>query len=606
MSNNSKIIFIMKNALKLVLLLFVFTNTFSAVAQEDLETLDRNYFQLSPRVGYDFPTYNNNTPYIDYKGGLDLGLSLDYYWNWFGLGVDFDYIKNKPESTYPTSNLFASDGLTPINTFSLSEDNITRIFYGIGPNVQFRNKTGRFKTEFNTRVGLASIKGGRTYLEGASAVGNYPLNAHAGYDDSGVFSVKGQLRFTYFITKKFGINAGAYYMRHFGVQELNESGVSALYQPFASRSENADSPLIALEGEALLRDKPCDCDISSIGVFAGITYKFTKTITKAEKENVCPVCEEDHMPHCCATCGCGITITAKDKFTGQILPDTDIVLKDLNENIVQSGKTNSYGVVVFNDVMEDNYVISGKLFDIALEDESLTKEEFKNCQKESAGIQKVIIYGDENFILKGNVVECNIDEGIEGVNIILKDKVNSREKHTLSDSAGEFLYHLKQASDYVLNGKKDGYYSNEVEVSTSSYNREKALFIDFEMCVDPCGKAIKLDNINFDLDKAEILAASIPDLERIVKLMKDNPNIRVEMSSHTDSQGSDEYNRRLSQRRADATVNYIASQGIAKDRLIARGAGETELKNTKCANNVPCTDDEHRINRRTEFKVVCY
>lgn len=126
------------------------------------------------------------------------------------------------------------------------------------------------------------------------------------------------------------------------------------------------------------------------------------------------------------------------------------------------------------------------------------------------------------------------------------------------------------------------------------------------MCVDPCGKAIKLDNINFDLDKSEILPKAIPDLERIVKLMKDNPNIKVEMSSHTDSQGSDAYNQRLSQRRADATVNYIVNQGISKDRLIARGAGETELKNKKCTNNVPCSDDEHRINRRTEFKVICF
>ena len=199
-------------------MLFVFANTFSAMSQQ--EPLDRNYFQLSPRVGYDFPTYNNNTPYIDYKGGLDLGLSLDYYWNWFGLGADFDYIKNTPKSTYSTSDLFEADRMTPINSFSLSEDNISRMFYGIGPNVQFRNKMGTFTTEINTRFGLASIKGGRTYLEGTStALNTYPLNFHAGYKDSEVLTAKGQIRFTYFINKNIGINAGAYYMRHFGVQE---------------------------------------------------------------------------------------------------------------------------------------------------------------------------------------------------------------------------------------------------------------------------------------------------------------------------------------------------------------------------------------------------
>jgi hypothetical protein len=78
----------MKNLLKLLLFVFVFSNTLTTTAQE--ESLDQNYFQLSPRIGYDFPTYKNKTPYIDYKGGVDLGLSLDYYWNWFGIGADFD------------------------------------------------------------------------------------------------------------------------------------------------------------------------------------------------------------------------------------------------------------------------------------------------------------------------------------------------------------------------------------------------------------------------------------------------------------------------------------------------------------------------------------
>lgn len=589
----------MKNLLRLLLMLFVFANTFSAKAQ--VSPLETNYLQISPRVGFDFPTYHNNTPYIDYNGGLDLGLSVDYYWNWFGIGADFDYINNTPESVYPTTDLYESDKTTAINSFTLSEDKITRMFYGIGPDFQYRTPSGKFTAELNTRFGLASIKGGRTELIGTSTAPNvFPLNFHAGYKASGIFSTKGQVRFTYFFNKNFGVNAGGYYMRHFGVQELNESGRSASYQPVKAELGSAEEPIMALDGNPLLREEPCDCDISSVGAFAGITYKFTK------KENVCPVCKEDHFPHCCATCGCGVTVTAKDKFTGDTLANTDVVLADMNGNIVQTGTTNSYGVVVFNDVAEQNYIIRGKLYDVALEESSISVDEFKDCKKDGAGIQKVIVYADENFILKGNVVECNTATGIQGVDVILKDKINAGQKNTLSDDAGDFMFHLKQASTYLLKGKKDGYYSNEIEVATSAYNRNSTLFIDLEMCVDPCGQAIKLDNINFDLDKAIILPVSIPDLQRVVRLMEDNPNITVEMSSHTDSQGSDSYNQSLSQRRADATVNYIVSQGISRERLIARGAGESELKNTKCANNVPCTDDEHRVNRRTEFKVVCF
>lgn len=589
----------LKNTIKLFVVALVYALSFTTNAQQLGN--DTNYFQLSPRVGYDFPSYNNNTPEMDYKGGLDLGLSLDYYWNTFGLGFDFDYIKNQPESTFQTDNLYDVGG-TQITTTNLSEDGITRIFYGIGPNAQFRSNTGRFKTEINTRFGIASIKGGRTLLENANP-GNEILNFHAGYKDSGVFTFKGQVRFTYMLYNNFGINAGAYYMRHFGAKELVDPmlGVSAAYYDTVAFTGPTGEPGVVLEqGGINLREEACDCDISSVGVFAGITYKFNKK----EKEEVCEVCGEDHMPRCCTICGCGVTVTARDKYTSETLPFADVVLTDLNGNIVQSGTTNSYGVVVFNDVAEADYIVKGKLYDVSLEETSIQKTEFIACKKDGNSIQKVIEYGDLNFILKGNVVECNTSEGIQGVDIKLRDKIIPGQKNTLSDNSGAFIFHLKQASTYGLNGNKDGYFSNEVEVATNDYNRNQSLFIDLEMCVNPCGQAIKLDNIIFNLDKWDILAAARPDLDYVVKLMQDNPTISVEMSSHTDSRGSNPYNQTLSQKRAESTINYLMTKGISRDRLIARGAGETELLN-RCADGVTCEENEHTINRRTEFKVIC-
>ena len=587
----------MKNLFKFLLIAFVFASAFITNAQQE----DTNYFQLSPRIGYDFPSYDNNTPYIDYKGGLDLGLSLDYYWNWFGLGFDFDYIKNQPESTYPTDNL--TDGTLPISDFSLTENKITRIFYGIGPNIQFRSQSKRFTTEINTRFGLASIKGGRTYLQSVAPSPAYPLNFHAGYDASSVFTFKGQVRFTYYLNDNFGINAGAYYMRHFGATELFDTplAVSAGYNPVVAGTLANGQPSNTLDfSNAQTRTEPCDCDISSVGLFAGVTFKFNKK----EKVDVCEVCGEDHMPRCCATCGCGVTVTARDKFTNETLPFTDVVLADLNGNIVQSGTTNTYGVVVFNDVAEDDLIVKGKLYNISLEETSISKDEFKACKKDGNSIQKVIKYGDLNFILKGNVVECNTTVGIQGVDIKLRDKLNAGQKNTLSDVKGEFIFHLKQASTYALNGNKDGYFSNEVELTTNGEDRNKSLFIDFEMCVNPCGQAIKLDNIIFNLGKWDILPAARPDLDYVVKLMQDNPTIKVEMSSHTDSRGSDQYNQELSQKRAQSSVDYLMSKGVSRARLIARGAGESELLN-RCADGVTCEENEHTINRRTEFKVVC-
>ncbi|MCK0131475.1 OmpA family protein [Flavobacteriaceae bacterium F08102] len=589
----------MKDLLRLVVLLTIFATTFTGTAQE--KPLDRNYFQLSPRFGYDFPTYNNNTPYIDYEGGVDLGVSLDYYWNWFGLGIDFDYIMNKPKSTYPTTAIFESDRVTPIKSFSLSEDGITRMFYGFGPNFQYRTRTGKFIAELNTRAGLATIEGGRTYLEGSSGRMVYPLNFHAGYKESNVLSFKGQLRFTYMISKKIGIHVGGYYMRHLDVEELSESGRSALYQPLFSATGSNREPMNILADEPVIRTNSRQSDISSFGGFVGVTFQ----LNPFKKANNCPVCGEDHFPHCSETCV--VRITAKDKFTGELLPNAKIVLEDLEGNLVKSDSTNQLGVATFSDIKAADYVIKGKLLDVDLRTESISKSEFEKCQKNSRlGIEKIVLYADENFILKGNVIECNLDKGIEGVDIKIRDKVNFGEKNSISDVKGDFMFRLKQFSTYALNGRKDGYYASEVEIDAGSYDRNKTLFIDFEMCVDPCGKAINLENIHFDFNKADILPASIPDLQRVIKLMRDNPTIHVEMTSHTDSQGTDEYNRKLSQRRADATVNYIVRQGISRDRLKGRGAGESELKNKKCVDHVPCTDEEHRINRRTEFKVICF
>ena len=215
----------------IITMLVVMASFWSMQAQTDHP--DHNYWQFSPRVGYDMPTYNNNTPYIDYKGGLDIGFSVDYYWRWFGLGFDFDYIKNKPESTYPTNNLIDPASGSALTQFSLSEDGITRIFYGIGPNFKYQSKSDKFHAELNTRVGLASIKGGRTELR-ETMILNDQLNFHAGYDASSVLTFKGQVRFTYFINETFGIHLGGYYMRHLKVKEEIESGVSARYRRFSS------------------------------------------------------------------------------------------------------------------------------------------------------------------------------------------------------------------------------------------------------------------------------------------------------------------------------------------------------------------------------------
>jgi len=112
-----------------------------------------------------------------------------------------------------------------------------------------------------------------------------------------------------------------------------------------------------------------------------------------------------------------------------------------------------------------------------------------------------------------------------------------------------------------------------------------------------------ISNIYYDYDKADINPDAAKELDKLATILKKNKHIAVELSSHTDSRASDDYNLKLSQKRADAAAEYIISKGVEKKRVYGKGFGETRLIN-KCSNGVECTEDEHGKNRRTEFKVI--
>ena len=118
------------------------------------------------------------------------------------------------------------------------------------------------------------------------------------------------------------------------------------------------------------------------------------------------------------------------------------------------------------------------------------------------------------------------------------------------------------------------------------------------------GEAIPyLLHIYYDFNKATIRQEARADLESLYAMLTDNPEVIIEIGSHTDARGTDDYNLRLSQRRAEAVVRYLEARGISRDRMVPRGYGETVPVNN-CNNNVPCSEREHQFNRRTEFRVL--
>ncbi len=119
---------------------------------------------------------------------------------------------------------------------------------------------------------------------------------------------------------------------------------------------------------------------------------------------------------------------------------------------------------------------------------------------------------------------------------------------------------------------------------------------------DPTAQAYLLD-IYYDFDQSSLRDESLPELEKLLKLMQNNTSQIIEISSHTDTRGSNNYNNRLSQRRAESVVRWLIDKGVDRDRLVPRGYGEGMTTN-KCINNVKCTESEHQLNRRTEFRVL--
>ncbi len=172
---------------------------------------------------------------------------------------------------------------------------------------------------------------------------------------------------------------------------------------------------------------------------------------------------------------------------------------------------------------------------------------------------------------------------------------------------GAFSFALKAERDYRFSATRDGYLSGKATLTTRGLEKNPdrpetrlSVLLDLDKIVK--NREIVLENIYYDFDKWAIREDAKPTLNALSTLLKENPTIRIELGSHTDCRGDDAYNLTLSQRRAESAVAYLVAQGIAADRLTAKGYGETAPVET-CACR-QCTNEQHQKNRRTTFKIV--
>ncbi|WP_242921693.1 OmpA family protein [Pontibacter liquoris] len=192
---------------------------------------------------------------------------------------------------------------------------------------------------------------------------------------------------------------------------------------------------------------------------------------------------------------------------------------------------------------------------------------------------------------------------VEHVLLQLFEEGSTTPVEVYSDKNGSFTFPVKASTNYTIKGSKPKYLTQTLDMMPDCRFNTDSVKVEMVFNRDTPDKPIVLENIYYDLDKSEIKPAAAKELDKLVQTLRDNPAIRIELSSHTDSRQGNRYNELLSQLRAQAAVEYIISKGIARDRLIAKGYGETQLLN-RCTDGVNCSEAEHQENRRTEFKIL--
>jgi len=172
--------------------------------------------------------------------------------------------------------------------------------------------------------------------------------------------------------------------------------------------------------------------------------------------------------------------------------------------------------------------------------------------------------------------------------------------HYYIDDSGYAEVALDDGKQYIVTARKKGYLNKKDVIWASS---ETMLDLQLEMDVIKKNVTFEVKDILYAFNDYKLLEDSKTQMDELVEFLKVNDNISVELSSHTDSRGSDEYNKTLSQKRAQSCVDYLVDKGVEQRRIVAKGYGESKLLN-RCGNGVDCTEEEHQANRRTEIKIL--
>jgi len=211
--------------------------------------------------------------------------------------------------------------------------------------------------------------------------------------------------------------------------------------------------------------------------------------------------------------------------------------------------------------------------------------------------------------LYGPVTDLETAQLLQNAKITLFDSEFNPINTVVTDEKGNYSFTVLCGKTYNIRAEKQEYTTKEERITIDNAIGRTNLPIALEnsSCKvaigDDLGKCFGIKMIYFDLDKSIIRQEAAFDLEKILDVLNQNPTMKLDIRSHTDSRASSKYNEDLSERRAKSTIKWLVKNGINPNRLTGKGYGETQLVNN-CSDDVTCTEEEHQLNRRSEFIIT--
>lgn len=212
--------------------------------------------------------------------------------------------------------------------------------------------------------------------------------------------------------------------------------------------------------------------------------------------------------------------------------------------------------------------------------------------------------------LTGIVSDLGTGEILADSKVVLFDEQFKSIAEVLSDSKGNYVFSdVNCGKKYYVRASKVDYETKEIPITVNKLSGNTSLPIQLEKRIKPIAvgtdlaKVLEIPIIYFDLDKATIRKESAFQLEKIIEILNQYPNLKLDIRSHTDSRQTARYNEILSDKRAKSTIKWLVEKGIDPGRLTGKGYGETQLVN-QCADGVKCSEEDHQLNRRSEFIIT--